>query len=56
MIKCYYLYLNEKQKIKSRMRDIITFMLKKNRISNIKYDYIFEKNKISKCRDVIIFF
>jgi hypothetical protein len=26
-MKRYYLYLNEKQKIKSRMRNIITFML-----------------------------
>jgi hypothetical protein len=27
-MKRYYLYLNEKQKIKSRMRNIITFMFK----------------------------
>ncbi len=54
--KRYYLYLNEEQEIKSRMRNIITFILEKNKISNARYCYIFEKNKISKCRDVIISF
>jgi hypothetical protein len=30
------------------MRDIITFILEKNKILNAKYDYIFKRNKISK--------
>jgi hypothetical protein len=65
MIKRYYLYLNEKQKIKSRMRDIITFMLEeiKSRMRNIiiflkeiKFRnvemllYLFEKSIVNESR------
>jgi hypothetical protein len=56
MIKYYYLYLKKKQKIKSRKRNITTFMLKeiKSRMQNI---VIFLKEiKFRKRRNVIISF
>jgi hypothetical protein len=55
-MKRYYLYLNEKQKMKSRMRNIITFIFEeiKSRMRDIVI--FLKKIKFRKCRDVIIFF
>jgi hypothetical protein len=65
MIKRYYIYLNEKQKIIFRMRNIITFMLekKKSRMRNIVISlkeiklrnielllYFFEKSIVNESR------
>jgi hypothetical protein len=65
MIKRYYLYLNEKQKIKSWMRNIITFMLEeiKSRMRDIVISlkeiefrnvemllYLFEKSTVNENR------
>jgi hypothetical protein len=55
-MKRYYLYLKEKQKIKSRMRNIITCLLKKIK-SRMRDIAISLKNiKLRKCRNVIISF
>jgi hypothetical protein len=55
-MKRYYLYLNKKQKIKSRMRDIITFMLEKIKSRMRDIVISLKKIKFRKCRDFIIFF
>jgi hypothetical protein len=47
MIKRHYLYLKEKQKIKSRILDFTTFMFERDRISKMsRCCYIFWRNQL----------
>jgi hypothetical protein len=56
-MKRYYLYLNEKQKIKSRNARRCYICALKNKVSKCEILlYFMKKNRTSKCRDVIIFF
>ncbi len=55
-MKLYYLYLNEKWKIKSRMRNIITFMLEEIKFRMRDIVISLKEIKLRECRNVIIFF